>query len=140
MPRPVRLDHPELTGERRRRAVCGPRADRFHEASKRALGDSSPLFLYARALRQRFAKFGRVKGGLEELKELNVWTVGFAETSLPSVAKGDVTHARVKTSSGAVAISDLTVADKGDPDILINNTKVGLHQTVTVSSGAFQHA
>jgi cytochrome P450 len=48
----------------------GPRADRFHAAAKRALDDSSPLFLYARALRQRFAKFGRVKGGLEELKEL----------------------------------------------------------------------
>jgi cytochrome P450 len=48
----------------------GPRADRFHAAALRALGDHGPLFLFLRAMRGGRGAFAKVVAALEDMRAL----------------------------------------------------------------------
>lgn len=48
----------------------GPRAERFHAAALRALGDHGPLFLFLRALRGGRGAFAKVVAALEDMRAL----------------------------------------------------------------------
>jgi cytochrome P450 len=85
----------------------GPRGARFHAAALRALDKSSPMFLYARSRKGRFA---RVQAGLEELKTLVQGELEVRRAETAAAAAAAAAAATAAAAAAAAAAGTATAA------------------------------
>lgn len=66
----------------------------------------------------------------------STWTLAFDATSLPAIASGIPTSARIRTAAGALAVAGLNAGQ----DFTVNVTSVSVGQTVDIGLTVINHA
>lgn len=69
----------------------------------------------------------------------DVWTLGFAASTVTAVADGVANNAIIKSSGGTTRISGLSI-DTSGADINLTNTSIATGQSVSLVSATITHA